>query len=209
MRPITVRERIVSPPWIHEKLAGTREVSVGQESGLKPEPGPLALYRSVWPDHYVVWNVRRQLWEIRQLNPVTGQDERYQLVFRWGVRPNDTAPDGLLPDELEAGDIEVWRQSGIQHMVRLYRPFDYLFVWERLRQRQEMLDALAAHADSKDGLRRLGHQIARRNRQRSERRVREAAKELAAGYNEIRRWLPYISGAAAKKPAHLAGLTSE
>lgn len=71
--------------------------------GPTVEPGPLIAYQTMFPHRYVVWNRERAIWEIRQRNPLTQQDERYELLFE--------------------GTDEEGRKK--------FRPFDHKFVGQR------------------------------------------------------------------------------
>jgi hypothetical protein len=111
-----VRVRVVSriPPLPWEPGYWSPGVRVRLEAGLTPEAGPLEFLRSIWPERYVEWSAEHQLWEVRQLNPVTGHDERVELLRRMA-----TAPDG--------------------GQVPAYLPFDYDWLQRRAKNRQEFL----------------------------------------------------------------------
>jgi hypothetical protein len=161
----SVRPRYVAPPWERD-LYAARRVRVDQEADVAPESGPVALYRSVWPERYVVWNVKRQLFEIRQRNPDTGADERVELVFAYDAPPN---PDTGLLRSLE--ELEEMVRQGHPSLVRVYQPFDYEFVRRRLRERTEFLAA---------GLKHYSRRVTGRNRQTATTRRRSVAREQAA-----------------------------
>lgn len=80
------------------------------EAPSLPE-GPLARYRSTWPEREVRWDPKRDRWAIWQTNPDTGAEERIEILFTID----------------ESGE-------------RVYRPFDMAFVEERLRQRSLFLE---------------------------------------------------------------------
>lgn len=109
---IRVVERIPPLPW--EPGYWAPWLRVGFETGLAPEAGPLELLRSIWPERYVRWDPTHQLWEVRQLNPVTGQDERVELLYRLA-----RSPDGFA--------------------VPAYLPFTHQYVEKRARERSEFL----------------------------------------------------------------------
>lgn len=109
---IRVYDRIPPLPW--EPGYWCPGLRVGLEGGLLPERGPLEFLRTIWPERYVAWNGSRQLWEIRQLNPVTGLDERVELLYRLAE-----APDG--------------------GSVPAYLPFNYEFLYRRAQNRKDFL----------------------------------------------------------------------
>lgn len=109
---IRVLERIPPLPW--EAGYWSPGLRVGLEHGLTPEPGPRDFLRSIWPERYVVWDAARQLWEVRQLNPVTCQDERVELLYRLAE-----APDG--------------------YSVPAYLPFNYEYLHRRAQSRKDFL----------------------------------------------------------------------
>lgn len=112
MQRIRVVARIPPLPW--EPGYWSPGVRVRLEAGLTPEAGPLEFLQSIWPERYVEWNVAHQLWEVRQLNPVTGEDESVELLRRMA-----TAPDG--------------------GQVPAYLPFDYDWLQRRAKNRREFL----------------------------------------------------------------------
>lgn len=67
------------------------------EHGLEPEAGPSEFLRTIWPERYVVWNTAHQLWEVRQHNPVTGLDERVELLRRLVEAPDGYRVPAYLP----------------------------------------------------------------------------------------------------------------
>jgi hypothetical protein len=151
---------------------------VGREAHVEPEPGPLALYRSVWPERYVTWNVARQLFEVRETNPVSGQDWRVALVYEWGAPPDPVSGLPRTDDEIAA----MVEQRSPQ-LVQLYRPFDYPYVEERLAEWY-----LIRHC----GHRAVGERVRQHNAAQQARvlqRGREATKEWM---QEDRRWLPVL-----------------
>lgn len=195
MLHVDVRPRMVAPPW--EECPWR---SVYQEADVQPEPGPLALYRSVWPHRYVTWNVKRQLFEIREENPVTGQDERVELLCFY-----DYPPDPETGEERTDEEVALMVENRVPGMVQRFLPFDYEFVRERLRQRSEMLQDLSRHADRKAGYNRYAERIARRNRARRRSQIRDWSRETAAWLREDRRWLPVLeSGDPADRTPQVA-----
>lgn len=75
--------------------------------------------------------------------------------------------------------------QGDHGLSRVYRPFDYEFVRERRRQRQEWL-ALRGKA-------RVSAIVADRNAALRRSRQHDIAREMAAGLNDLRRYLPVIA----------------
>jgi hypothetical protein len=110
---IRVYSRIPPLPW-EPGYWGVGGVRVRLEGDVSPEDGPLAFLRSIWPERYVVWSVVHQLWEVRQLNPVTGEDERVELLRR-------------LVDAPGGGQVPA------------YLPFDYEWLRRRAKNRHEFL----------------------------------------------------------------------
>lgn len=110
---IRVADRIPPLPWEPGYWSPGR-LHVGLEGDVTPEAGPLEFLRSVWPERYVRWDESRQLWEIRQLNPVTGLDERVELLYRLAE-----SPEGFK--------------------VPAYQPFNHEHLVTRARQRADFL----------------------------------------------------------------------
>lgn len=111
---IRVYDRIPPLPWEPGYWAPGR-LRVGLEAALRADPGPIEFLRSIWPERYVVWNGDHQLWEVRQQNPVTGRDERVELLYRKAA-----SPEGFL--------------------VPAYIPFNYEYLLTRARQRWQFLE---------------------------------------------------------------------
>lgn len=174
---IRVAPRYVPPPWARRRWG---RISVGTETGLEPEPGPLELYRSAFPWRRVVWNAREQLWEIRQRDPVTDEEYRYEFVFAWDAPPDSVT--GELPSDDEVARMIEERSP---RLVRVYRHFDHEFVWERLRQ---------AHEFQRLGPKRYVNRVAELNARARGSRLRYTASENAAALAEIRRFLPALEG---------------
>jgi hypothetical protein len=157
---IAVRPRVVARPWDPEvTLRASRPTAVHREAHVEPEPGPLAEYLRVFPGRYVLWNVRRQLFEVRETDPDTGKDVRVALVCHRETDPT----------------------TG--HEAQLFRPFDWQYVEERKAEwyllRHEGADALHRKVEA---------QNARAWRTKR----RDAAREMAAGLNDIKGWLPVL-----------------
>ena len=181
MPRVTVRPRAVPRPW--QRWQGQGAVRLGDEDSVFPPAGPLALYLRAWPHRRVVWNRKRQLWEIRQRNPVSGRDERIELLCELDAEPQGGAPD-WTPDELAA-----LLQRRDPRLSQVYQPFDYPFVLRRLRERAELVRVGPAVQTAR--------RIAR-NEARARRRWRAFAQNAAAMLGELRRWIP----AAASGHAH-------
>lgn len=111
---IRVYDRIPPLPW-EPGFWGVGGVRIPFESDVSPERGPAEFLRTIWPERYVLWNVAHQLWEIRQLNPVTCQDERVELLRRMVEAPGG----GQVP---------------------AYLPFNYEYLHRRAQNRKEFLE---------------------------------------------------------------------
>lgn len=175
---VEVRPRVVALPWERE-LYGYRPTRVLDEDGVQPEAGPLAEYQTVFPDRYVVWNRKRQLWEVRQLNRETGLDERYEFIFWF-----DTPPNPLTGEKRSEDEIADMIEGRSPELLRVFRNFDHDFVRERLRQRAEY-NANRATYSSK---------MAERNRRAVASRIRDKKRNAAAQLNEVKRYLPTLAG---------------
>lgn len=176
---VEVRPRAVALPWEREAFFGHRRTRVDAEDGLQPEPGPLHEYQAIFPDRYVVWNRKRQLWEIRQLNRATGLDERYEFLFFFEAPPDPITGKPRTEDELA-----LMIEERSPELLQVYRPFDHHFVRERLRQRAEYLENPATYST----------RVAARNRARMVSRIREKKNNAAAQLNEVKRLLPTLAG---------------
>lgn len=113
MQRVRVVDRIPPLPW-EPGFWGAGGLRVGLEGDVVPEAGPLEFLQSIWPERYVVWNVAHQLWEVRQQNPVTCQDERVELLRRMAEAPGG----GQVP---------------------AYTPFNYEYLYRRAQNRKEFL----------------------------------------------------------------------
>ena len=176
MPVLDVRPRYVAPPWEVEDLSLRR--TVGREAHVEPEPGPLALYRSVWPERYVVWNWVRQLFEVRETNPVSGQDWRVTLVHQWGAPPDPDTGEARTEEEIEA--MVAARDPSV---LMLFRPFDYQYVEERMAE---------WHLIRHEGHRALGERVRQRNAARQRQVLRESHERVRDWMREDRRWLPVL-----------------
>lgn len=141
-------------------------MSVGYEGHVAPDPGPLELYRSVFPGRYVIWNAARQCFEIRERSG--SEDRRVEFVADMVEEPPD-------PDALDAR----------ARKVRVFRPFDYEFVRQRMRERYEY---------EVEGADRYTDKILERNRKLTNGRLRTVANDNAARIGEVRRYLPTLDG---------------
>lgn len=173
-----IRPRVVAAPWEPESARRL----VGLEADVAPEAGPLALYRSVFPERYVVWDRPRQLFEIRQQNPETGHDERCEFVFTWDAPPD--AETGQPRTAAEVAELLAAPGAARAALVRRFRPFDYVVVLDRLRQ---WWDFRAL------GPKRYSDALAAKNARQERTVVHDAAREMAAGLGEIRRWMPALA----------------
>lgn len=176
---ITVAPRVVAAPWEATRERDGRATFVGREAEVAPDPGPLADYRSVWPERYVVWHVPRQLFEIRQVNPDTGADERIELVCTLDAPPHDET--GLPRSDEEVAALTAARSP---LLVRRFRAFDYDFVRQRLREWQTFRALGAARYSEERRQQRLTHERSVR---------RDVVREMAAGLHEMRRWAPVLA----------------
>lgn len=97
---IRLHDRIPPMPW-EPGFWGVGGVRVPFETDLTPDPGPIEFLKLIWPERYVVWNTMHQLWEVRQLNPVTCQDERVELLKRLVDTPDGYQVPGYVPFNYE------------------------------------------------------------------------------------------------------------
>lgn len=140
-------------PW-EPGYWGVGGIRIPFETDVTPDPGPLEYLRLIWPERYVVWNVMHQMWEVRQFNPVTCQDERVELLYRMVQAPGG----GRVPG---------------------YLPFNYEWLYRRAKNRQEFL---ALGPEKYDDL------VQARNQERSRSVMRDAVREMAAGFRELIRY---------------------
>lgn len=186
---VTVRPRVVAPPWEREALDGSRSTWVGREAEVVPEAGPLELYRARFPTRAVSWHVPRQLFVITD----SGVPGWREFVCELDAPPDPERGTPRSPEELaamvEAGDFAV---------TRVFRHFDYVYVHRRLREAFEFVA---------DGPERYTHKIADRNRALTRSRTRSVAHRNAAALNEIRRYYPVLAGDGKKVPLVPGGCT--
>ena len=93
--------------------------------------------------------------------------------------PPDPIDGSTLTDEELADAIA----SQSPTLVKRYAPFDYAFVRRRLREWFEF---------QRTGSRGLSRRIAEQQDRKATSKRRDAAREMAAGIGEIRRYLPVI-----------------
>ncbi|HYD82730.1 MAG TPA: hypothetical protein VEA63_01735 [Opitutus sp.] len=155
------------------------KIVVGLEDHVAPEPGPLELYQLTWPHRWVEWDRSRQLFKVMQTNPITGGDERYEILYDYDT-PLDQEGAPIGGEALE----KLLKEQ--PHAVqRRFRPFDYEFVRERRQQRFEFLH---------DGSRKYVEKTAREVTRIQRAIIRSRTSESAAALGEIRRWLPKMHG---------------
>lgn len=176
---VTVTPRVVAAPWDATRVRAGRATAVGLEANVCPEPGPLAEYQSVFPHRYVAWSREHQLFEIRHVDPEEGTDERIELVFRLAAPPD---PETQLPrTEEELAELAKQRDPSI---VRVFRDFDYAFARQRLRE---------AYTFTSLGLVRYNAERTRQRQRLEQSRTRGVAGEMAAAFNDIKRWMPTLA----------------
>lgn len=167
----TVAPRYVAAPWELEQRTG-RRTRVGLEDHVSPEPGPVELYRSVWPDRYVSWNRDRQRFELlSERDPGYSED-----VFFWDAEPGRDV-DGN-PVEFSPEEIAEMVDSGDGRAVKRFLPFDYALVNRRIQEAWEF-NALGANR-SRKLLRRIGDHnagVARRHRRAQDEMWEDWSKE--------------------------------
>ena len=176
-------------------------VTVGSIGERTPEPGPLAELQATWPERYVVWNKARELWEVRQKNTLTGKDERVELLFWYDITDEDweALPAHIRGMGRETLSAYVATLSPAS-LVKRYRPFDYPYVRERKREWQLWL---------KQGAAGIVNESADINEARFQKIKKHTAANMAAGFEEIRRWIPaLVSGDPSDRiPLIRGGLT--
>lgn len=177
---ITVQPRYVAAPWELER--GEVRRIVGREDHVTPDPGPLAEYLAAFPDRYVAWDYHYQLFAVYVRASDGGPDELHERLFYW-----DAAPDPVTGEELT--DEQLAAMAGKDpSVVRRYRPFDYPFVRQRLREGGEYARAGAA---------RYSRIINDRNASRARSKLKDLVRNQAAALGEIRTWLPVLADAQA------------
>lgn len=143
----------------------------------QPEAGPLELYQRHFPGRVVEWDGRRELWAIYEVHG--DHKDRVEFVFDWYHPPR---PGGVEYTEEEIGDLVM---RGVPTVVRRFRPFDYRFVNERIRNRSEL---------QSQGSQRYMQGMRERNQRRRSSLLRGTAAEGAAYINEMKRYLPTLAG---------------
>jgi hypothetical protein len=139
---------------------------------VHPEASAWAAYARVWPHRYLRWSRDRQLWEVWQRHPLTGQDVPIEPVFYWDIAD----PDTCFPPSAE--EITEALKTNDSRLRKRYRPFDWRFVRERLANRWEF------HCWSIAEWQRRRQQRAKEVQRAS---VRAAAAHWAAVWGEGRR----------------------
>jgi hypothetical protein len=157
--------------------SATREGIVLGRMGEGPslEPGPVELYQSVWPERYFVWDVGRQLWTVWQDNPVTGQQERYEILKAW-VDPKTgehVDEEEVTPDLIRA-----------RKVIQAYRAPDYPWAMRRRREWYEF-----RHGSAKERVKRMME----RNNEAKRKKARTLGADAADEIYEARRWLEPIA----------------
>lgn len=185
---ITVAPRFVAAPWewSRARLGASTLTGLEDAAAMVPDPAVLAAYQARWPHRYVVWDSIAQQWEVRQTNPLTGQDESYEHLFLWDCAPKEDKP----ATQIEIADAvhdylagRVTQKAAGLH--ELYRPFDMEFVSERIRQSYEW--------QKLRGTDRQKSVVTDRNRAIARARTRGHAEEFAYFFKHERRWLPALA----------------
>lgn len=138
--------------------------------------GPLTAYQAQFPGRYVAWDWGRQMFEVREVNLVTGVDERVALVF-WYDTPEDEKP-------VTADELALMIESNDRRLVKYFRPFDMRFVESKLLD-WAMLE--------RHGVKGFVNRIMDANRKVWERKAKESATILAEGWGELRSWMPVLA----------------
>lgn len=137
--------------------------------------------------------LRRSVHREARVEPEPGPLAEYLRVFpgryvRWNVarqlfEVRETDPD--TGHDVRVALVSVWKahpETG--ELTRCFRPFDWPYVEERKADwyltRHEGVDAISK-------------KTAQHNAAVAKAKVRDAARESAAGWNEIRRWLPVLA----------------
>ena len=169
---IDVRPRYVAAPWDPE----TALRIVGMEADVQPERGPLELYLSVFEHREVRWDYLYQSFAIYHCAPGEPEELVERLTY-W-----DSAPDPVTGEELT--DEQIAAMAGRDAaIVRRFMPFDYQFVNRRLRGRYEI---------QHQGARKYQQRLADRNAMRARSKRRDAVRNMAAGWNEVKDWAPVL-----------------
>lgn len=183
---ITVAPRFVAAPWEFSRERLGARTFIVRDHGLLPELGVLQAYQDRWPHRYAVWNTELQKWEIRQKNPLTGEDELYETLFLWDKQPEPDRPS--TSDEVTQSVSDYLAGKTTQDgagLVECYRPFDHLFVAERIKQSYEW-----QHLRGKD---RLSAVLRDRNRKVSLAKFKQSQELWTDFIREDRRWLPALA----------------
>lgn len=167
------------------------------------DDGPLQAYLNAFPDRYVLWNVQRGLWEIRQGNP-EAYNIRIELVFEWAL--TDEAQSRLEMIAADQHEIALQRmiENKMPGMTKKYRPFDWEFVELRLKNRAEFY---------RKGTREYNKAINAHNDRIATNRLRSAMSELNYFFEHDKRWLDAIAAKQAgesiwgRSPQVQGGLT--
>lgn len=187
---VTVSHRQVAPPWARPALEGLRSTYVGRESYVEPEPGVLALYRSVWPTRDVTWDSKRQLFVITDRADAGWRE----FVYEYDAPPDPETGAPVSPEELAA-----MIESGRHGAWKCFVPFDYRFVRRRMREAMEYLSL---------GSVRYAAKVADKNTRLGKSWIRDRVNHSVSRLNEIKRYLPVFAG---EEKQHLftgANLTS-
>lgn len=184
--------RRVAAPWDRQRLEGARSTRVGREAHVRPDPGPAAAYRRVFPTRTIGWDHWRQLLVIHD-----------RTAPGWREFVMEMLPAPMPEDEAEARELE----KSIGHLPRIvdqgqlmvgcYAPLTYAYVERRARERQEF---------HRLGSAKYAKAIAEQNRAIGKRRLRAVAADNAARLNEIRRWFGPLSGTGDKIPLVPVGI---
>lgn len=183
---ITIAPRFVATPWEFSRSRLGDPTCVVAEGHVVPEPAALSLYQQRWPHRYAVWNGEEQKWDIRQQNPLTGEDELYETLFYWDRQPLDGRPATSAEVNDAVADYLAGRATqegaGLQEC---FRPFDLHFVNERIKQ---------AHEWSKiRGTNRVREVTRDRNRQVAMAKFRSARDAWSDFMVDDKRYLPALA----------------
>lgn len=165
-------------PGVYLDVSGELVVDTLGEAPTPPR-APARDYFSRWPHRYLRWEQKRGMWEVRQVNPETGEDERYELVF---MLEADGVAEHLDEAERQKRLMRMLK-SGDPRVYKSYRPFDYRFVGKRIEESREF---------RKKGAEEMTRDRARANKKQRQKNRDQAAYEVAAGIGELRRYLPVI-----------------
>lgn len=136
----------------------------------------LELYRSRWPTRDVGWDAKRQLFVITDSNDPGWRE----FVYEYDAPPDPETGVPRSPEEIAA-----MIESGAHGATRCFVPFDYRFAHRRMREAMEFTEL---------GVRRYAEKIADKNDRIRKSWVRARAGHMAAGWNEIKRYLPVFAG---------------